>query len=411
MADKEELWELPELPEHFKVTPELKLVAECSWVAPTSLEQAQAENITALCDKNINWDTVTALIRRHGIPVLAHEVLRRNAKDKIPPGILENLRQNNNNARRQALFQTGELLRLHKLFTEKQVEMVPLKGVLLSQLIYGDPGIRYSVDLDILVKPDQVAVAEKILGEEGYYNEYFKYALTAKQKAHIRTHIHHMVFVHINIGLHLELHWSLGPWLPEQVATVWNHTKKMEWHGISINTLDNETLLLVLCDHGARHEWSNLKWLGDVAQLLVSGRITDWELLLSLAHRLDLLRTLAHSALLVHWFYSIPLPSELRVLIQKDKLAITLSEKALPIILMNAKEIASAGKHARSLRIAWKFKRLRPSLPYGKILNTMLVPLIDFKTLPLPAALFWLYYPLRPVLWFWRHYVRGHNQP
>lgn len=411
MADKEELWELPELPKHFKITPELQLIVECSWVAPASLEQSQAENITALCDKNINWDTVTSLIRRHGIPVLAYEALRRNAEDEIPPHILENLRQNNNNARRQALFQTAELLRLHKLFTKKEVEMIPLKGVLLSQLIHGDPGMRYSVDLDLLVKPDQVAAAEQILGEEGYYNEYFKFALTTKQKAHIRTHIHHMEFVHLNSGLHLELHWSLGPWLPEQVTTVWNHTKKMEWHGISVNTLENETLLLVLCDHGARHEWSNLKWLGDVAQLLVSGRITDWELLLSLAHRLDLLRTLAHSALLAYWFYSIPLPSELRVLIQKDKLSVILSEKALPIILMNAKEIASAGKNARSLRIAWKFKRLRPSLPYGMILNTMLVPLIDFKTLPLPAALFWLYYPLRPVLWFWRHYIRGHNQP
>jgi hypothetical protein len=28
---------------------------------------------------------------------------------------------------------------------------------------------------------------------------------------------------------------------------------------------------------------------------------------------------------------------------------------------------------------------------------------IDFKTLDLPDSLFWLYVPLRPFLWAWRH--------
>jgi len=411
MADMQMGTTLPRLPERFQLTPEFRLVAACSWVAPESLAQAQADKIVELCNGHINWDLFIALIKRHEVHALAHASLSRHAGNGIPLPALETIRKHNSIVRRQSLFQTAELIRLIRLFSDSGVEVIPLKGVFLSQQIHGDPGMRSSVDLDILVKPEQVDLAEQVLETAGYYCEFNNCAMTAVQKAHTRNHIHHMEFAHCKSGLHVELHWSLGPWLPEQVAVIWDHMTQAKWQGVSINSLDNEALLLVLCDHGARHEWSNLKWLGDIAQLLTSERITDWERLLSLARQLDLLRTLAHGVLLVHWLLDIQLPEELRKLIRKEKQASSLSEKALPIMLMSAKELVGAGKRARSLKIAWKLKKLRPSLPYGVILKTVMVPLIDCQTIPLPAALFWLYYPLRPVLWFWRHYVKGHKQP
>lgn len=77
-----------------------------------------------------------------------------------------------------------------------------------------------------------------------------------------------------------------------------------DWQGGSVNCLDDDALLLLQCDHGARHEWCNLKWLGDVTRLLASERTRNWSHLFDLASRVDLLRTFAHSALLAALFFN-----------------------------------------------------------------------------------------------------------
>lgn len=182
-----------------------------------------------------------------------------------------------------------------------------------------------------------------------------------------------------------------------------HHTQLQEWQGSVVNYLDNDALLLLLCDHGARHEWFRLKWLSDVARLLAAARVTSWESLFALARRLDLQRTLAHSALLVHWIYDIPLPAQLYELIGQEKLIASLSTRAMAAILKGEKELTAAGA---ALRVARQMKQLRPSLPYSVLLKSVMTSGNDWQMIPLPDALFWLYYPLRPFLWFYRHYIR-----
>ena len=163
---------LPTLPERFSLTPEFRLLAACSWVAPVALEQAQAEKITSLCNVGVDWDTFISLVRRHGVPSLAYAALGRHAGDRIPLDVLENLQKRNSRGRRQALFQAANLVRLIKLFSGQGIDVIPLKGVYLSHQLYGDLGMRYSVDLDIAVKPAEVDQAEKLLVAEGYYCDY-----------------------------------------------------------------------------------------------------------------------------------------------------------------------------------------------------------------------------------------------
>lgn len=397
---------LPDIPEKFSLTPEFRLLAACSWVAPPELEQDQAERIASLCAAGIDWEEFLILARRHAVHALAYAALGRHAGEAVPPAVQEALRRHNSATRRQALFQTAELVRLTRLFAGRGIGLIPLKGVFLSHRIYGDMGLRSSVDLDILVQEADVERAEQVLAAEGYSCDSHGLELTPRQKRHIRTHIHHYDFVHPESGLHVELHWNFGPWLPGQLAALLSRVVRQEWQGVSFDCLDDDATLLFMCDHGARQEWLKLKWLGDVARLLSSGRTTGRHTLLALAQEVDLQRTLAHSALLAHWVYGIPLPDELRALILRERLAVPLSEGALAALLMSADEVAAAGKRAQRMRLAWITKRLRPSLPYGLVLSSCLVPPEDFQMLNLPAPLFWLHYPLRPFLWFWRNYIR-----
>jgi len=396
---------LPNIPEKFCLTPEFRLLAACSWIAPPALEHDQAERIASLCREGIDWEEFLVLVRRHAVPALVYATLGRHAGDAVPQVVRETLRKNNSTIRHQALFQAAELVRLIKLFIGQGIELIPLKGVFLSHQLYGDAGMRSSVDLDILVKAEHVDRAEQILAEEGYYCDCHGLELTVRQKQHVRTHIHHFDFVHSKSGLHVELHWNFGPWLPGQLTAFLSHTTRRELQGMSVDCLDDDATLLLLCDHGARQKWLKLKWLGDVARLLSSERSTGWDTLLDLAHEVDLQRTLAHSALLVHWIYCVPLPHALRSLIQNEIMSASVSERALETLLMSSEEVASAGKSAHRLRLAWQTKRLRPTLPYGLLLRSVFVPMEDFQVLRLPSALFWLYYPLRPILWFWRNFI------
>ncbi len=397
--------DLPTIPENFKFTPEFKLLVACSWIAPPALEQDQADKIAALCRGGIDWNQFVALVRRHGVPALAYFNLFRESRDAVPRRVREILRKRNSESRLQALFQAAELARLIKLFVSQGISVIPLKGVFLSHQLYGDMGMRSSVDLDILVKPVNVDLADQIFEAEGYSCDYHGLQLTARQKRQFRTHLPHYDFTHPRTGLHVELHWNFGLWLPGQMTAFLSHTTLQEWQGMPVDCLDDDATLLLLCEHGARHLWSSLKWLGDVARLLSSERSTEWDTLLERAEEFDLLRILAHSSLMAHWIYGIQLPYELQTLIRQEALAASLSEKSLKTLLMTNQELASGGKRAQKLRATLHLKRLRPSVSYYLIAKYCLVSPDDYQILNLPASLFWIYYPLRPVLWFWRNFM------
>jgi hypothetical protein len=50
--------------------------------------------------------------------------------------------------------------------------------------------------------------------------------------------------------------------------------------------------------------------------------------------------------------------------------------------------------------------RLRERVPRSVSLRSCLISTDEFKECPLPDSLFWLYFPLRPFLWLYHHYLR-----
>jgi len=339
---------------------------------------------------------------------LVHATLMKNEQAGIPAETREKLRNFSGHIRRRALLQTAELLHLMKIFSAQNIDLLPWKGVFLSHQLYGDTGMRSSSDIDILVRPEQIEQAAKLLLAEGYRNsDWLGYELTPRQRELFKKLLmtHHFGFEHPGKKLHLELHQNFSTsLLLDDIEPLWKSTKREAWQGLSVTCLDDEALLLLLCFHGGIHHWVCLKWLSDVARLLALTKTRDWARLLALADRMDLKRPLAQGALLSHWIYDIDLPSELCNLIKNEKTAAALSAKALTCILKSAVELNVPGE---GVSLIWRVKKLRPSTPAGAMLKSSLVFPEDCRTIQLPNSLFWLYYPLRPFLWFWRRYLRN----
>ena len=68
---------------------------------------------------------------------------------------------------------------------------------------------------------------------------------------------------------------------------LWRLSHHAERLGAPLRSLAGDPLLLYLCDHGTRHDWSRVKWLSDVAMLLAHPRQVPWNDLFALARDLD----------------------------------------------------------------------------------------------------------------------------
>jgi hypothetical protein len=71
-----------------------------------------------------------------------------------------------------AAYLTSELEGLLEQFSLHSLEVLPLKGPLLAQVLYGSPGLRRSDDLDLLVQRQDFCKAQSLLIDLGFEPDY-----------------------------------------------------------------------------------------------------------------------------------------------------------------------------------------------------------------------------------------------
>jgi hypothetical protein len=96
--------------------------------------------------------------------------------------------------------------------------------------------------------------------------------------------------------------------------------------GHKVRTLCDQYLMLVLCVHAAKHGWSQIPCLCDIAQLARS-RAPDWKALRLEAEGLGIMRIVDISFLLSHKLLATELPLQFNV--QHDAAAETLAQQIL----------------------------------------------------------------------------------
>jgi hypothetical protein len=376
-----------------------------SWLAPDHLAADQAMQIAAWCDRELDWDLFLSLVRQHGVHPVVSTVLNRYGKGRVPGDITTRLKEWARNNTLNSLQQTQEQLRLISRLQAQGIDIIPLKGQLLSHQIYGTIGMRCSSDIDILVHPDCLEETYRSLDRDGYVCCLHNTKLSPKQMKHIRTNLYHLEFIHEAKNICLELHWNLGSlWLTEQMTQIWGHVATYRWQNAEVKCLDQISQLLFLCDHGARHRFTYLKWLSDIARIMAGLANEEWDELLAQSATLDLRHTLAHTILLVNWVYGVSIPDRVQTFVRSDDYPHKLSRKIYSLLQYHATSKAPYSRRIGGLYCSWQVLRLRSSLSLFRTIRPSLIAAVDFHDFPLPDCLFWLYYPLRPISWLWRYY-------
>ncbi len=239
----------------------LLLVACADW--PPS-EGRDAEIREAHAAIGGDWNPFLAEVRRHHMTILAAESLRHAGIE--PPEALAHAAEL---GRMRALKLSGETIRATEALAQAGIAAITLKGSLLSQALYGDPTLRRSTDLDLLVAWGDFRAARCRLEELGYRLHGNEPPWDDWRIGPWRRMAKDVTLVHEQKRIALELHHRLkspdellpGLGLAQATGSVTLADKPQA-------TFPAEDLFVYLCTHAATSLWDRLKWLADLRALL-----------------------------------------------------------------------------------------------------------------------------------------------
>jgi len=378
-------------------SPAFRLVIATSWLAPDAWQDEQEKAIREAIAAAPVWAEYLHLIDRHDVTVLSWAALNRVPGLAIPEPVAQQLQKLSEAYRIHAIRHSLVLAEILREFNGAGIPVMPLKGPFLSFALYGDVGLRRSFDLDVAVAKENLQNAMNSLENVGWKLDAAQSRLSRRQWNSFLENGHHLNFTHSSTGSCLELHWR-NYWETSEAADArWLRSRPSAWNGCTIRTMSAADLTLYLCTHAGFHLWSSAKWLGDLARAHAMG-LLDWsaageeKALLSGLKLLDVVYGAQLSGL--PRTDSLELPS---VLIE-----VPLSSLQHPQLQIERNLLATIQNQILSLR----YERLVRPRAWRNSLSELFYCENDFLALPLPDSLFWLYKPLRLVLWIWRWALR-----
>ena len=362
-------------------SPEVELLFSCS--------RADGEGVRI--PENLDWAALVEAAEHHGLAPILHRVVERAAGAPVPEEAARLLRECYRDSARRNLIFTAKLLELLDAFAGAGVAVVAVKGPVLAEMLYADPVLRPFSDLDLLVRKQDVAAALAVLSGAGY-----------RLAAHLaRLSVRGLLRLEFEVLLQggrmppVDLQWEIGlgdypfGYDPE---ILWRSLGRARIAGREVAGLTPESLLLFLCVHGAKHNWSRLHWVGDVARL---ARLEpDWETALETAAAAGCERPVLLGLLLAHRVAEAAVPASIVRRAGEVEAVRRLADEVVSRLHRIPAEVPDGVELTRfNARLAeQRWKQVRH---YAGMLRAPTDE--ELKLVALPERLFFLYYPLRAV--------------
>ncbi|MBR2566363.1 MAG: nucleotidyltransferase family protein [Paenibacillus sp.] len=364
------------------------------------LTDLTSKEMTSRLD-DMDWPLFVQLVYHHRLYSVIYVRLKQMNLPSVPQTVMESLKQQYTINTFRMLQLTAEMEQVCGAFRERGIRTITLKGPALAHDLYGDVSMRTSKDLDILIPVQEVEAAERILIGLGYQCKEGERSLTVRSW---KWREHHICYIHPEKRTQVEIHWRLNPDSGRETdfELLWKRSRFSSYTQTPVRMLEREDLWVYLVTHGARHGWFRLRWLLDMDQMIrtmpldtkkverrlkAEGRLSIGSQTLHLAS--DLLHT--------------PLSDDyLSIMAMSNRAGQRLARAGalfMNDMLDSPAELPNYQSYLFSLRSArqkWFFfiERLYPST-------------WDVHQLPLPRSLYFLYFPLRPFLWFWRRFKKS----
>jgi len=217
-----------------------------------------------------------------------------------------------------SLSMTAELFAILDAFQQKGIESLLVKGPVVSQLAYGDPAIRSYVDLDLLLRQEDILAASRAMVGLGFEADVPEAAILAGkipgEYLFARHGTRHLV------ELHTPGTFRYYP-RPMRVNDLYARHRCVALDGKEIPTLSLEDEFLLNCIHGAKHFWERLMWTADIAALVVRHPEIDWRQTHQAAREVGAARMLRVGLLLSEALLGVQVPEAVAANVKADSAA------------------------------------------------------------------------------------------
>ena len=299
----------------------MRIIGLC---ARSSLSQSDLSVLHALLRGPIEWEHLVERARFHGVLGMLYHHLAQHAGSTVPSKVLAEMHPVAQAIQVHNLTAMQELVRLAGLYERAGVSLLSFKGPLLAQTYYGNLAFRRFGDVDLLVHRTDRAAAVDRLEAAGYIDQ--RRLSEEDARAFTRAQLG-QEFWHPDTGVVVELHLAL---LNRSLTfrldpdAVWERAEAQRVGPHTVSALAPADLLLYLCAHGAKHHWSRLLWVCDVAQVLRRHPDLLGLHVLDQARRMGSLRTLLLGLRLAERWLGMTLPPVVQAEVDADAMIDTL---------------------------------------------------------------------------------------
>ncbi|MGC1416369.1 MAG: nucleotidyltransferase family protein [Candidatus Acidiferrum sp.] len=371
---------------------EMELLLCCARTRPNP---EMSQRIRESARKEIDWVQFVRLALRHGTLSLTCRNLHKICPDIVPSGVLQPLQARHEADATESRLLAKELIEILAFLDAHRIPAVPFKGPALSVRLYGDLSLRGFGDLDIMVCEQDVLRARRLLIDRGYAPEWVE---TGELSQFLREK-HELLLYRVDGKVRVDLHWrftSRSACLAGDPDRFLQHLETISIEGEEVRSLPLETYLLLLSMHAAKHQWVQLKFICDTAEILAVPDL-DWHYVLHEADELGLRRVLGTGLLLARGLLGAALPTKLARGLKIDRTAKALAARACTQLFEEPGERwGLQGGITCQLEIRERF-RDRAKILFRYFLSKLKPTERDRWFLPMPRFLSLAYYFVRPV--------------
>ncbi len=364
------------------------------------------EILSSRLQDNLDWEILLDFLSDHGCTPLFAKSTIPKYESFIPPTHLDSINKYTQASSLRNQLIESTLIELLLLLYSNDIPCVPLKGPILSNSLYDDTYFREYADLDLLVKKTDLEKAGELIENQGFK---LKFNVPKRLESYyIESGFYlleqdiHLSYVRDTDNQSIDLHWSL---VPERYSfsplmlSVWNRSIPAKYKDSNFMNLSVEDLFIFLCIHGAKHSWSQLNWIIDLAQLLNISPNLDWGWIKKECVSRNCTTMINTALLLLYDLFDFNIPESLSDEFNRNSKSENLTK--LVYKTLNSPESYDKNLTAGRFYVYSMDSVLDKSHYYRDLVFKPTTA--DLEALKLPPYLFFLYSPLRPFRLFVKH--------
>lgn len=273
-----------------------------------TISPGRKERITQILSGTVDWQYLVEIAEFHNVaPMVSHNLINLGFSNLVSQPCLERLRHIYRNTLFCNVVISDELKKVLAAFSQRGIATIALKGVILAEQLYANPGLRHVGDMDILVKPEELSLARSILTELGY-----------RQMApkHLWDHPFHEVpyYKPVQFPFFIELHWNLDDpklvTIPNQI--IWQRARILPEQDKTTLVLSPEDTLLFLSNNLTKQDYQLLRSLADITETLKKyNDVLDWDYIIASARSWEIAYSVYYSLRWAQALLEAPVPVSL----------------------------------------------------------------------------------------------------